>query len=88
MSTSMQDQAIGCNPSGMQDDHIARVKETRTTLLQLHVVQRELHNKRISLLRNKRLWYVRGDELRHAVDVAEKTWWEERLSEAMLGNQP
>jgi uncharacterized protein YecE (DUF72 family) len=82
------------------DDSIARVKEARTTLLQLHGVQHELYDERISVLRYKWPWYVRGCELRHAVEVTERNravfergGWEERLREAVLldqalGNNP
>src|ERR1700677_951287 len=54
------------------DDRIARVKETRTTLLQLHAIQHELYNERISVLRNKWPWDVGGGKLRHAVEVTER----------------
>ncbi|SRR6266702_2509667 len=77
------------------NDSIARVKETRTTLLQLHAIQDELHNKRISVLRDKWLWYVRLGELGCTVEVTkrnraifERKWREERLDEAVLRNQP
>lgn len=76
------------------DDRIARVKETRTTLLQFHAIQHKLYNERISVLRNKWPWDVRGGELRHAVEVTERNRaiferrrWEERLDEAVLLNQ-
>lgn len=54
------------------DDRIARVKETGTTLLQFHGVHYELYNERISVLRNKWLWCVRGRELRYAVEITER----------------
>lgn len=76
------------------DDRIARVKETGTTRLQFHGVQHELYNERISVLRNKWPWSVRGRELRHAVEVTERnraiferSRWEEGLDEAVLLNQ-
>lgn len=75
------------------DDRIARVKEARTTLLHLHAVQHELHDKRISVLRDKWLWYIRRGELWHTVEVTERDCAiferkrrEERLNEAVLHN--
>lgn len=75
-------------------DRIARIKETRTTLLQLHAVQHKLHNERISVFRDEWLWYVRGGELWYTVEITEgngaifeRRRWEKRFNEAVLRNQ-